>query len=87
MKNILKTILTEDGVYSLPRFISFFLALAFLVVTFYLVFNRLTWAHYDTFAVACCTGGVGGASFNKWTNSVYNTPRGEAGKPKESEKA
>lgn len=86
MKKILKIILTEDGIYSLPRVTGFLMLIAFLSVTFYLVLNDKTWVHYDTFAVVCGGGGIGGASINKLTNSVYNTPRGEAGKPKEINK-
>lgn len=78
---IIKTILTEDGTYSITRIGSATLTVAFLLASFYLIFRGQTWGNYDSFAMFCCGGGVAGQLGNKFINSKWNTLQGEAGKP------
>lgn len=81
IKQIVKTILTEDGVYSLPRIASAFLTLAFLVASGYLILRNQTWGNYESFATFCGGGGIVGQLGNKLINSKWNTAPGEPGKP------
>ena len=75
MNNMLK----EDGVYSLTRVLPTIGYLAFLAVSAYLVLTGRTWEHYETFTAA--TGSAVMVQLgNKFINSKYNTPQGEAGK-------
>ncbi len=72
----LKMLLYENGELSLTRVLAVVGWAAFLIVSFYLVYERIAWANYDTFATL--TGGGGGAIqvVNKLINSKYNSAPG-----------
>ena len=81
MKKLIKTILSENGTYSLTRIASALLLLAFLAGSAYLIIQGKTWGNYDSFATICGGGGAASQVVNKFINSKYNTPAGGAGKP------
>jgi hypothetical protein len=81
VKKLIKTILSENGTYSLTRIASAVLLLAFLIGSFWLIFHGQTWGNYDSFATICGGGGATSQVVNKFINSKYNTPQGGAGKP------
>lgn len=69
----LKMLLYENNELSLTRVLAVVGWAAFLIVSFYLVYERIAWANYDTFATL--TGGGGGAIqvANKLINSKFNS--------------
>ena len=79
MKKLVKTILTENGQYSLTRIASAILLLAFLIGSFWLIFHGQSWGNYDSFALFCGGGGMAGQVGNKLINSKWN--KDTPGKP------
>lgn len=74
MKRILNDILKEDGKFSFTRCMPFAGYILFALVSIYLVYNRITWGHYETFAVITGGGSLGTQLANKAINSKYNNP-------------
>lgn len=73
-------ILKENGTYSLPRVLCFEVVQVWLIATIVsMVLDKHFWCYgeFTASAVACIGYLVG----NKFINSKYNTPLGEAGKP------
>ena len=71
--------LKENGVLSLTRVLPVIGYSTFIIVSIVLAFSGKTWGNYGEFAMA--TGGAVIVQLgNKWINSKYNTPVGEAGK-------
>lgn len=76
---IMKEMLMENGVLSLTRVLPTIGYIAFILVSLVLAFTGKKWGNYGEFAMA--TGGAVIVQLgNKWINSKYNTPVGEAGK-------
>ena len=76
---IMKEMLMENGVLSLTRVLPTIGYIAFILVSLVLAFTGKNWGNYGEFAMA--TGGAVIVQLgNKWINSKYNTPVGEAGK-------
>lgn len=75
----MKMLFYENGELSLTRLITGIGFLAFLAVTFCLVWQHTAWQNYDTFA--CLTGGGSAANqlVNKFINSKYNSVQGGYG--------
>lgn len=73
---LLKMILFEDNQLSLTRVVTVVGLLAFLIVSFYLVFTGKVWGNYDTFAVLTSGGSAGNQLVNKFINSKYNSGMG-----------
>lgn len=72
----LKMLLYENDELSLTRVITMFAWIAFLAVSFYLVYTQQAWANYDTFAAFTGGGGATTQVVNKFINSKYNTVPG-----------
>ena len=77
----MNTILTEKDIFSLTRLLAFASFTLFTVVSLYLMYNNISWSGYDTFSNVTGIGGLATQLVNKFINSKYNTPSGEAGKP------
>lgn len=76
-------ILKENGVYSFTRILSAVGFVAFLIGSAYLIVKGTTWGNYETFATMTGGGSAATQIANKFINSKFNTPQGEAGKPTE----
>ena len=76
IERFVKMALYEDGQLSLTRLIAVVGWVAFLAVTFYLVWHEITWANYDTFATFTAGGGSVTQIGNKLINSKYNSAPG-----------
>lgn len=72
----LKMLLYENDELSLTRVITMVAWIAFLAVSFYLVYTQQAWANYDTFAAFTGGGGATTQVVNKFINSKYNTVPG-----------
>lgn len=72
----IKMLLYENDILSLTRVLAVIGWLAFLLVSFYLVWRGTGWQNYETFA--SLTGGDGAATqiANKFINSKYNSAPG-----------
>lgn len=69
----LKMILYENNELSLTRCITVVAWVAFLAVSFYLVYTAQSWGNYDTFAFLTGGGGATTQVVNKLINSKYNS--------------
>lgn len=69
----LKMLLYENNELSLTRCITVIAWVAFLAVSFYLVYTAQAWANYDTFAFLTGGGGATTQVVNKLINSKYNS--------------
>lgn len=74
--HIIRMLLYENGELSLTRVLAVVGWLAFLSVSFYLVYEHQTWANYDTFAFLTGGGGATTQVVNKFINSKYNSTPG-----------
>lgn len=72
----LKMLLYENDELSLTRVITMVAWIAFLSVSFYLVYTAQFWGNYDTFAFLTGGGGATTQVVNKLINSKYNTAPG-----------
>ena len=72
----LKMILYENNELSLTRCITVVAWVAFLAVSFYLVYTAQSWGNYDTFAFLTGGGGATTQVVNKLINSKYNSVPG-----------
>lgn len=71
--------LKENNQLSLTRVLPTIGYATFILVSLFLAVTGKEWANYGEFALA--TGGAVIVQLgNKWVNSRYNTPMGEAGK-------
>lgn len=66
----------ENGELSLTRCLAAAGWIAFILVTAYLIYERQTWSHYDTFASLTGGGGTAAQIANKFINSKYNSSPG-----------
>lgn len=69
----LKMLLYENNELSLTRCITVVAWVAFLAVSFYLVYTAQSWGNYDTFAFLTGGGGATTQVVNKLINSKYNS--------------
>ena len=69
----LKMLLYENNELSLTRCITVIAWVAFLAVSFYLVYTAQSWGNYDTFAFLTGGGGATTQVVNKLINSKYNS--------------
>lgn len=69
----IKMLLYENNELSLTRCITVIAWVAFLAVSFYLVYTAQSWANYDTFAAFTGGGGATTQVVNKFINSKYNS--------------
>lgn len=72
----LKMLLYENNELSLTRCITVIAWVAFLAVSFYLVYTAQSWGNYDTFAFLTGGGGATTQVVNKFINSKYNSVPG-----------
>ena len=72
----LRMLFYENNELSLTRCLAVSGWLAFLAVTIYLIYEKQTWAHYDTFASLTGGGGTATQVVNKFINSKYNSQPG-----------
>lgn len=72
----LKMLMYENNELSLTRVITMVAWIAFLSVSFYLVYTAQFWANYDTFAFMTGGGGATTQVVNKFINSKYNSAPG-----------
>lgn len=72
----IRMLLYENKELSLTRTLAVIGWLAFLSVSFYLVYMHQTWANYDTFAGLTGGGGAATQVMNKFINSKYNSTPG-----------
>lgn len=72
----LKMLLYENNELSLTRCITVIAWVAFLAVSFYLVYTAQAWGNYDTFAFLTGGGGATTQVVNKFINSKYNSVPG-----------
>lgn len=72
----MKMLLYENNELSLTRCITVVAWVAFLAVSFYLVWTAQAWANYDTFAFMTGGGGATTQVVNKFINSKYNSAPG-----------
>lgn len=72
----IKMLLYENNELSLTRCITVIAWVAFLAVSFYLVYTAQSWANYDTFAAFTGGGGATTQVVNKFINSKYNSVPG-----------
>ena len=71
LKTVLNQILKENGKYSFTRCMPFAGYILFTMVSLYLVYNRLSWSHYETFAAITGGGSLATQLTNKAINSKY----------------
>lgn len=69
-------LLYENGTLSLTRLLAVTGWLAFLGVSFYLVWRGVSWDNYETFASLTAGGGAATQIANKFINSKYNSRLG-----------
>lgn len=69
-------LLYENNELSLTRCITVVAWVAFLAVSFYLVYTAQSWGNYDTFAFLTGGGGATTQVVNKFINSKYNSVPG-----------
>lgn len=69
-------LLYENNELSLTRCITVIAWVAFLAVSFYLVYTAQAWGNYDTFAFLTGGGGATTQVVNKFINSKYNSVPG-----------
>lgn len=69
-------LLYENNELSLTRCITVIAWVAFLAVSFYLVYTAQSWGNYDTFAFLTGGGGATTQVVNKFINSKYNSVPG-----------
>lgn len=69
-------LLCENGALSLTRVLAVAGWLAFLGVSFYLVWRGASWENYETFASLTAGGGAATQIANKFINSKYNSMPG-----------
>ena len=72
----LKMLRYENNELSLTRCITVIAWVAFLAVSFYLVYTAQSWGNYDTFAFLTGGGGATTQVVNKFINSKYNSVPG-----------
>ena len=72
----LKMLLYENNELSLTRCITVIAWVAFLAVSFYLVYTAQSWGNYDTFAFLTGGGGATTQVVNQFINSKYNSVPG-----------
>lgn len=72
----LKMLLYENDELSLTRVLAVMGWLAFLGVSFYLVWQQKGWQNYETFASLTGGGGAATQIANKLINSKYNSEPG-----------
>ena len=72
----IKMLLYENNELSLTRCITVIAWVAFLAVSFYLVYTAQAWGNYDTFAFLTGGGGATTQVVNKFINSKYNSVPG-----------
>lgn len=77
MKNIIRNLLIEKDKVSLTRFIAVTAWIAFLLVSFYLVFSGKEWGNYEVFATFTAGGGAVTQVVNKYINTKYKQGKGE----------
>jgi hypothetical protein len=76
IKKWLVMLLYENGQLSLTRTLAIIGWLAFLFVSFYLVWRGTGWQNYETFASLTGGGGAATQVANKFINSKYNSQVG-----------
>lgn len=72
----IKMLLYENEQLSLTRTLAIVGWLAFLIVSFYLVWRGTGWQNYETFASLTGGGGAATQVANKFINSKYNSAEG-----------
>ena len=72
----LKMLLYENEQLSLTRVLAISGWLAFLIVSFYLVWQNSNWQNYETFSTMTAGGGAVTQIANKFINSKYNSADG-----------
>ncbi len=72
----IRMLLYENETLSLTRMLAIIGWLAFLIVSFYLVWKGTGWQNYETFASLTGGGGAATQVANKFINSKYNSPLG-----------
>lgn len=72
----IKMLLYENDTLSLTRVLAVIGWLAFLLVSFYLVWHGTGWQNYETFASLTGGGGAATQIANKFINSKYNSAPG-----------
>lgn len=72
----IKMLLYENEQLSLTRTLAIVGWLAFLLVSFYLVWRGTGWQNYETFASLTGGGGAATQVANKFINSKYNSVPG-----------
>jgi hypothetical protein len=77
LKKIINGLLYENDQLSLTRVLAISGWLAFLLVSFYLVWKEVGWQNYETFASLTGGGGAATQIANKLINSKYNSPAGQ----------
>ncbi len=76
LKKIMNGLLYENDQLSLTRVLAITGWLAFLLVSFYLVYKQTGWQNYETFASLTGGGGAATQIANKFINSKYNSQVG-----------
>lgn len=71
-----KMLLYENNELSLTRVLAISGWLAFLIVSFILVYKGVSWQNYETFSTMTAGGGAATQVANKFINSKYNSPAG-----------
>lgn len=77
LKKIINGLLYENDQLSLTRVLAISGWLAFLFVSFYLVYKGIGWQNYETFASLTGGGGAATQIANKFINSKYNSQVGQ----------
>ena len=72
----IKMLLYENEQLSLTRVLAISGWLAFLIVSFYLVWKGSGWQNYETFSTMTAGGGAATQIANKFINSKYNSADG-----------
>lgn len=74
-------ILKECGILSNTRISSWVLVLFWMAITVYDVYEGGSWTHYEIFTITSLSAAGVLIAYNKGINSIYNTAKGEVGKP------
>lgn len=72
----IKMLLFENDQLSLTSVLAISGWLAFLIVSFILVFKGIGWQNYETFSTMTAGGGAATQIANKFINSKYNSAEG-----------
>ena len=74
----LQMMLYENNKLSLTNFIIFVSFAAFIFVSIYLLIMQIQFEYYSEFSTLTAGGGMATKLGNKFINSNFNSPRGEA---------